>query len=139
MPRRSNRILNRDGKKYDMAVRLLGEETHSFVSGDFTHLERSIKIRNIYNIIYDSRELFHMFTDEEFIVKFMKKYIQQGKIILEKSEKKSYKNICRAAILRTSKYAEKYLKARDIMIRRAAFKIAQRTCNDVSKKIISFL
>ena len=139
MPRRSNRILNRDGKKYDMAVRLLGEETHSFVSGDFTPLERAIKIRNIYNIIYDARELFHMFNEEEFIVKFMKKYIQQGKIILEKREKKSYINICRASIIRTSKYAEKYLRNRDVMIRRAAYKIAQRTCTDASKMVVSFL
>jgi hypothetical protein len=49
MPRRSNRILNRDEKKYDMTLRLLQEETHSFISGGFTPLERAIKIRNIYN------------------------------------------------------------------------------------------
>jgi len=139
MPRRSNRILNRDGKKYDMAVRLLGEETHSFVSGDFTPLERAIKIRNIYNIIYDSRELFHMFTEEEYVVKFMKKYIQQGKKILNSGDEKSHTDICRAAIMRTTKYAEKYLKARDFMIKRAAYKIAQKTCADTSKLIVSFL
>jgi hypothetical protein len=139
MPRRSSRILNRDGKKFDNVVRQIHRETSSFVHGGFTPLERSHKIKHVYNIIYDSRELFHMYTNEEFIVKFMKKYIEQGKIILETSDTKSHANVCRAAILRTSKYAEKYLKARDIMIRRAAYKIAQKTCVDVSKKIISFL
>jgi len=141
-PRRSNRILNRDGKKFDDIVRWIHCETNAFVpfvQESFAPLERSRKIRDIYNIIYESRELFHIYTDEEFIVKFMKTYIQQGKIILDTCHKKTHANICRAAILRTSKYAEKYLRNRDIMIQRATFKISQKTCNDVSKKIISFL
>jgi hypothetical protein len=139
MPRRSSRILNRDGKKYDMAVRLLGEGTHSFVSGDFTPLERAIKIRNIYNIIYDSRQLFHVYTTEEFIVKFMKKYIEQGKKILNSGDKKSHTDICRPSIMRATKYAEKYLRNRDFIIKRAAYKIAQKTCTDASKMVVSFL
>lgn len=139
MPRRSNRILNRDGKKFDDIVRWMQCETNAFVQESFAPLERSRKIRDIYNIIYESRELFHIYTDEEFIVKFMKTYIQKGKTILDTCHKKSHANICRAAILRTSKYAEKYLRNRDIMIQRAAYKITQRTCNDVSKMIVSFL
>ena len=139
MPRRSNRILNRDGKKFDNIVRLIHRETNTFVNGSVAPLERSRKIRDIYNIIYESRELFHMFTHEEFIVKFMKTYIAQGKTILETCSQNRCANICRAAILRTSKYAEKYLKARDIMIQRAAYKISQKTCVDVSKMVASFL
>lgn len=139
MPRRSSRILNRDGKKFDMVTRLLHSETNSFVNGNFTPLERSRKIKNIYNIIYDHRELLHIYTNEEFTVKFMKKYIQQGKIILNSGDKKSHKDICRGSIMRATKYAEKYLKTRDAMIQRAAYKIAQKTCADISKTVVSFL
>lgn len=139
MPRRSSRILNRDGKKFDSVVRSIHRETNSFVNGDFTPLERSHKINHVYNIIYDYRELFHMYTNEEFIVKFMKKYIEQGKIILNSGYKKSHKDICRGSIMRATKYAEKYLKARDFIIKRAAYKISQKTCADASKMIVSFL
>lgn len=139
MPRRSSRILNMDGKKFDSVTRLLHRETNSFVNGDFTPTERSHKIKHVYNIIYDSRQLFHVYTDEEFIVKFMKKYIEQGKKILNSGDKKSHTDICRASIMRTSRYAEKYLKTRDVMIQRAAYKIAQKTCTDASKMVVSFL
>ena len=139
MPRRSSRILNRDGKKFDMVTRLLQNETSSFVNGEFTPLERSHKIKNIYNIIYDYRELLHIYTNEEFTVKFMKKYIEQGKKILNSGDKKSHTDICRASIMRTSRYAEKYLRNRDFIIKRAAYKIAQKTCADASKIIVSFL
>jgi hypothetical protein len=139
MPRRSSRILNRDGKKFDSITILLRNETSSFVHGDFTPVERSHKIKHVYNIIYESRELFHMYTSEEFVVKFMKKYIEQGKIILNSGDKKSHADICRASIMRTTKYAEKYLKTRDTMIKRAAYKIAQKTCADASKMVVSFL
>jgi len=139
MPRRSSRILNMDGKKFDSVTRLLHRETNSFVNGDFTPTERSHKIKNIYNIIYDSRQLFHVYTNEDFIVKFMKKYIEQGKKILNSGDKKSHTDICRASIMRTSRYAEKYLKTRDFMIKRAAYKIAQKTCTDASKMVTSFL
>jgi hypothetical protein len=139
MPRRSSRILNRDGKKFDSVTRLLHRETGIFVSTCFSPIERSRKIKNIYNIIYDSRELFQTYTNEEFIVKFMKKYIQQGNIILNSGDKKSHANICRASIMRATKYAEKYLRNRDFIIKRAAYKIAQKTCADVSKMVVSFL
>jgi hypothetical protein len=69
----------------------------------------------------------------------MKKYIEQGKKILNSGDKKSHTDICRASIMRTSRYAEKYLKTRDAMIQRAAYKIAQKTCTDASKMVVSFL
>jgi len=139
MPRRSSRILNRDGKKFDSVVRLIHRETDIFVSTCFSPIERSRKIKNIYNIIYDSRELFQIYTDEKFIVKFMKKYIEQGKIILDTCENKSHANICRASVMRTIRYAEKYLEKRDMAIRSAADKIAQKTCRDISNMVVSFL
>jgi len=139
MPRRSNRIFNRDGKKFDNIVRLIHRETNAFVNGSVAPLERSRKIRDIYNIIYESRELFHIFTHEEFIVKFMKTYIEQGRTILHTCDNKTHANMCRAAIMRTTKYAEKYLKNRDIIIQLATYKLAQKTCVDVSKLVASFL
>ena len=139
MPRRSNRILNRDGKKFDMAVRLLHDETNSFVYGDFTPLEKSHKIKIVYNTIYNARELFHIYAHEEFIVKFMKKYIEQGYVIMKNIAKKSHLNICRASIMRAIHYAQKYLDKRDAMVQRAAREIAQKTCIDVSKMVVSFL
>lgn len=138
MSRRSSRILNRDGKKFDSVMKYLCDELDSF---DKYHgpMERSCKIREMFNIIYDARELMHMFLSEDFVVKFMKKYIKQGNGILNSAVAKSHINICRGAIKRTIKYAQKYLQKKDIMAKRALYKISQKTCKDVSKIVVSFL
>ena len=127
-------------QKYEYIMGRLSETIQLFETNCMTAQLRSMKIKHFYDNIYESRELFHMYMNQEGLIKFMKKYVEQGQIILtDVSVKDNHINICKSAILRTSEYAQEYLKKHDLAIRDVQSKILQKTCEDVSKMVVSFL
>jgi hypothetical protein len=138
--RTSKRLSRLNAIKFDEKVKELGGLVHVFVENPYMKVrERCLKIKEIYNMIYENRYLLHAFVEEEFMVKFMMHYIKKGQEILDNSEKKANIKIYKKAITRTLVYAKDYLKKRNEVVNLALYKISKNTCKDVSCVIKGYL
>jgi hypothetical protein len=138
--RRSNRLSHLNAIKFDEKVKELGVLIHLFVENPYMKVrERCLKIKEIYNIIYVNRYLLHAFIEEEFMLKFMERYIKKGKEILDNSDKKANLKIYKKAITRTITYANEYIRKRNEVVNRALCKISKNTCKDVSNLVMNYL
>jgi hypothetical protein len=138
--RSSKRLSHLNAIKFDEKVKQLGVLTHVFVENPYMKIrERCIKIKEIYNMIYENRYLLHAFIEEEFMLKFMTRYIKKGKEILDNSDKKANLKIYKKAITRTITYANEYIRKRNELIEITLSKISKKTCKDVSFVIKGYL
>ena len=138
--RSSKRLSHLNAIKFDEKVKQLGVLTHVFVENPYMKVkERCLKIKEIYNMIYENRYLLHAFIEEEFMLKFMTLYIKKGKEILDNSDKKANLKIYKKAITRTITYANEYIRKRNELIEITLSKISKKTCKDVSFVIKGYL
>lgn len=138
--RTSKRLSQLNAIKFDEKVKELGVLTHVFVENPYMKVrDRCLKIKEIYNMIYENRYLLHAFIEEDFMLKFMERYIKKGKEILDNSEKKANLKIYKKAITRTMAYADEYIRKRNEVVNLALYKISKNTCKDVSCVIKGYL
>lgn len=137
--RKSLRILAKEEIIFNNIIRELHELTNVFVINPFMKSkERCHKIREIYNIIYVNMELFHKFTEHEFMLKFMERFYNKGNEILENS-KKSNAKIYKNAIVKTLKYTKEYIDKRNTIVNCVLDNLSKKTCKDASIMVKEFL
>jgi hypothetical protein len=138
--RTSNRIANLKSIKFYKIVVELQVLTKLFVDHSFiSSRERSHKIKEIYDIIYFNINLLYTHTEHDLMIRFIKRFYKKGQEILDSVDKKSNLKIYRKSIMRTIAYAKDYLKKRNKVVNLALYKIAKKTCDDVSNMVITYL
>jgi hypothetical protein len=102
--------------------------------------EKANNVKDLYKLVYASKELFHAYAKEEYNIVFMRTYIDAGYSVL--NEPAIPKGIVRAlkpTITKAIKYAEKYLQERGLLVRRALHKCEENTCYNAVCLIYSYL
>jgi len=136
-PRRSSRIYERDERKYieckNQMVLLANKPTSNMN-------EKANNIKELYKLVYNSKELFHVYAKEEYIVSFMRTYIDAGnRVLTNPVVPKGLVRIMKPTIMKVIKYAEKYLQERGLLVRRALHKCEKNTCYNIVCMIYSYL
>ena len=136
-PRRSIRIYERDKSKYfetKKQIVLLANKPTANIT------EKANNIKELYKLIYSSKELFHAYAKEEYTIVFMRRYIDAGnRVLTETVLPKGVVRIMKPAIIKAIKYAEKYLQERGLFVRRALHKCEENTCYNAVCLIYSYL
>jgi glycerol-3-phosphate responsive antiterminator len=135
--RRSSRIYENDKSKFletkNQMVVLANKSTSSIK-------EKANNIKELYKLIYTNKELFHAYATEEYIIVFMRTYIDAGnRVLTETVLPKGVVRIMKPAIMKVIKYAEKYLQERGLLVRRALHKCEENTCYNAVCMIYSYL
>jgi len=135
--RRSSRIYERDQRKYietKKQIVLLANKPTANIS------EKANNIKELYKLIYSSKELFHAYAKEEYTIVFMRTYIDAGnRVLTDPAVPKGLVRIMKPTITKVIKYAEKYLQERGLFVRRALHKCEENTCYNAVCLIYSYL
>ena len=135
-PRRSNRIYERDELKYRETknrMSLLATKPTSSI------IEKANNVKELYKLVYETKELFHVHEKEEYVIVFMRIYIESGNRILTEPIPKGIIRMIKPTITKAIKYAEKYLQERGLLVRRALHKCEEKTCYNAVCVIYSYL
>lgn len=135
-PRRSSRIYKRDERKYidvKKQMSLLADKPTSSI------IEKANNVKELYKLVYETKELFHMHEKEENVIVFMRTYIESGNRILTEPIPKGIIRMIKPTITKAIKYAEKYLQERGLLVRRALHKCEENTCYNAVCLIYSYL
>lgn len=135
-PRRSSRIYKRDELKYRETknrMSLLADKPTSSI------IEKANNVKELYKLVYETKELFHMHEKEENVIVFMRTYIESGNRILTEPIPKGIIRMIKPTITKAIKYAEKYLQERGLLVRRALHKCEENTCYNAVCLIYSYL
>ena len=134
--RRSNRIYEIGERKYTEAKNqmvFLGGKSTSNIT------EKANNVKEMYKLVYATKELFHTYGKEEYNVVFMRTYIDSGYRILKEPVPKGIVRTIKPTIMKAIKYAEKYLQERGLFVRRALYKCEKNTCYNAVCLIYSYL
>jgi hypothetical protein len=135
--RRSSRIYDRDERKYidtKKQMIIMTNKHYPNIS------DKADNIKKIYKLIYETKELFHAYATEEYKVSFMRAYITAGnKILKEPNIPKTIIRNIKPTVMKSVKYAEKYLKERGLLVRRALHKCEKNTCYNITCIIYSYI
>ena len=135
-PRRSSRIYERDQRKYfetKKQIVLLANKPTSNIT------EKANNVKELYKLVYASKELFHAYAKEEYNIVFMRTYIDTGYRVLTEPIPKGIIRMIKPTITKAIKYAEKYLQERGLLVRRALHKCEENTCYNAVCVIYSYL
>ena len=135
-PRRSSRIYERDELKYRETknrMSLLANKPTSSI------IEKANNVKELYKLVYETKELFHVHEKEEYVIVFMRIYIESGNRILTEPIPKGIIRMIKPTITKAIKYAEKYLQERGLLVRRALHKCEENTCYNAVCLIYSYL
>jgi len=139
--RRSNRIYEIGERKYTEAKNqmvFLGNKSTSKSTSNIT--EKANNVKEMYKLVYATKELFHTYGKEEYNVVFMRTYINSGyRVLNEPSVPKGIVRMIKPTIMKAIKYAEKYLQERGLLVRRALYKCEKNTSYDSVCIIYSYL